>query len=43
VLVDEDINIKRAHEIATEVERRLKAEIEDLESVVVHVEPKKVK
>jgi cation diffusion facilitator family transporter len=43
VLVDEDINVKRAHEIATEVERRLKAEIEDLESVVVHVEPKKVK
>jgi len=39
VLVDPEMSIGDAHEIATQVERRLKAKIKGLASVVVHVEP----
>jgi divalent metal cation (Fe/Co/Zn/Cd) transporter len=39
VLVDPEISIKDAHAIATRVERRLKAEVKGLSSVVVHLEP----
>lgn len=37
--VDPKITVKKSHEIATRVERSLKAKIPDLTSVVVHVEP----
>jgi len=39
VLVDPEMSIGDAHEIATQVERRLKAKVKGLASVVVHVEP----
>ena len=39
VLVDPEMSIEDAHEIATQVERRLKAKVKGLASVVVHVEP----
>ena len=39
VLVDPEMSIRDAHEIATQVERRLKAKVKGLESVVVHIEP----
>ena len=39
VLVDPKISVEDAHEIATQVERRLKAKVKGLVSVVVHVEP----
>ena len=39
VLVDPEMSIGDAHEIATQVERRLKAKVKGLSSVVVHVEP----
>lgn len=39
VLVDPKISVEDAHEIATRVERRLKAKVKGLTSVVVHVEP----
>jgi len=39
VLVDQEMSIEDAHEIATQVERRLKAKVKGLASVVVHVEP----
>jgi cation diffusion facilitator family transporter len=39
VLVDPKMSIGDAHEIATQVERRLKAKVKGLSSVVVHVEP----
>jgi len=43
VLVDPKMSIGDAHEIATQVERRLKARVKGLASVVVHVEPHKGK
>ncbi|MCS7131824.1 MAG: cation diffusion facilitator family transporter, partial [Hadesarchaea archaeon] len=39
VLVDPKVSMDEAHAIATKVERRLKAKIKGLESVVVHLEP----
>ncbi|KUO41351.1 MAG: hypothetical protein AVW06_04510 [Hadesarchaea archaeon DG-33-1] len=39
VLVDPKMSITDAHEVATQVERRLKARVKGLVSVVVHVEP----
>jgi len=39
VLVDPEMSIRDAHEIATKVEQRLKAKIKGLASVVVHIEP----
>jgi len=39
ILVDENLSIKEAHEIAHKVEDRLRLEIEDVVDVVVHVEP----
>jgi len=39
VLVDPKISVEDAHEIATQVEHRLKAKVKGLASVVVHVEP----
>jgi cation diffusion facilitator family transporter len=43
VLVDPEMSIGSAHEIATKVERRLKAKVKGLASVVVHVEPQRRK
>lgn len=40
VLVDPKMSVMDAHEIATQVERRLKARVKGLVSVVVHVEPR---
>ncbi|MEW6592756.1 MAG: cation diffusion facilitator family transporter [Candidatus Hadarchaeota archaeon] len=39
IKVDPKITVKKSHEIATRIERRLKARIPELRSVVVHVEP----
>jgi len=39
IKVDPKITVEKSHAIATMVERRLKARIADLTSVVVHVEP----
>lgn len=42
VLVDPEVSMDDAHVIATKVERRLRARVRGLESVVVHLEPAKV-
>ncbi len=42
VLVDPKVSMDDAHAIATKVERRLRARVRGLESVVVHLEPTKV-
>jgi len=39
VLVDPKISVEDAHEIATQVERRLKGKVKGMVSVVVHIEP----
>ncbi len=39
VLVDPDTSVRDGHEIANQIERRLKRKIKGLESVVVHLEP----
>ncbi|MEW6222103.1 MAG: cation diffusion facilitator family transporter [Candidatus Hadarchaeota archaeon] len=39
ITVNPKITVEKSHEIATAVERRLKARIQELTSVVVHVEP----
>ncbi len=39
ILVDPKLSVEESHEVATRVEHRLKAEIPDLTSVVVHIEP----
>lgn len=41
--VEEDLPLKRAHAIADEVERKAKEECEELESLVIHMEPAKRK
>lgn len=40
ILVDGDISVRRGHDIAEEVQRRLIREERDLADVVVHVEPR---
>jgi cation diffusion facilitator family transporter len=42
LLVDPEVSMGEAHAIATKVERRLKARVKGLESVVVHLEPTEV-
>ncbi len=41
IYVDPKMNVDKAHEVATRVERNLKTRIADLTSVVVHIEPTK--
>ncbi len=41
IYVDPKMNVDKAHEVATQVERNLKTRIANLTSVVVHVEPAK--
>lgn len=39
VLVDPELSVEDAHALATRIERRLKARVDGLDSVVVHIEP----
>ena len=39
IQVDPSLSVREAHEVASRVERRMKSEIPELSSVVVHVEP----
>ncbi|MEM1874399.1 MAG: cation diffusion facilitator family transporter [Candidatus Hadarchaeales archaeon] len=39
VLVDSEMSLRKAHDVATEIERRLKSKIPEISSVTVHVEP----
>jgi divalent metal cation (Fe/Co/Zn/Cd) transporter len=38
-LVDPQLSIKEAHDIAEKIEKNLKQQIEDIENVTVHIEP----
>lgn len=39
ILVDPKLSVEESHEVATQIERRLKARVVNLTSVVVHIEP----
>jgi len=41
VKIRKDVNVKRAHEIADDIENKIKDKVKDLESLSIHVEPYK--